>query len=117
MGFNDTGATWLPQPQEYRELAVDRQTGVPGSTLELYRTLLGARREHDLGTGGLCELPGYGDDVIAYVNEAHDGSRTAVLVNLGEQPAPLPSGRLVAASGELLDGALPTDTAAWVLLD
>ena len=29
------------------------------------------------------------DDVIAYVNEAHDGSRTAVLVNLGEQPVPL----------------------------
>ncbi len=117
LGFNDTGATWLPQPQAYRELAVDRQTGVPGSTLELYRALLGARREHDLGTGGLRDLPGYGDDVIAYVNEAHDGSRTAVLVNLGEQPVPLPTGRLVAASGELLDGALPTDTAAWVLLD
>ncbi len=36
-GFGPTEKSWLPQPASYGELAVDRQTGVAGSTLELYR--------------------------------------------------------------------------------
>nr|WP_157551723.1 glycoside hydrolase family 13 protein [Kineosphaera limosa] len=117
LGFNDTGELWLPQPAAYRELAVDQQIGVPGSTLELYRTLLAGRREHDLGTGGLRALPGDDDQVVAFVNEAHDGARVALLLNLGATSVALPAGRLLVASDELDDGRLPTDTAAWVLLD
>ena len=45
-GFGPTEKSWLPQPPAYGELAVDQQTGVEGSTLELYRTLLRLRREH-----------------------------------------------------------------------
>ena len=62
LGFGPTAATWLPQPAAYRELAVDRQEGVPGSTLELYRHLLGLRREHAVGTGSLEWLDAYVDD-------------------------------------------------------
>ncbi len=118
LGFNDTGATWLPQPEAYRALAVDRQVGVPGSTLELYRTLLAARHEHDLGTGGLRDLSQEwpDDDVVAFVNEAHDGARLALVLNLGAEPITLPEGEVAVTSDELVDGRLPQDTAAWVAL-
>ena len=116
LGFNTTGEAWLPQPAAYRQLAVDQQVGVEGSTLELYRTLLASRREHDLGTGGLSALEGFDDDVVAFVNEAHDGARVALVLNLGAEPVALPDGELVVASGDLVAGALPCDTAAWVLL-
>src|SRR5699024_10268604 len=49
LGFNDTGAAWLPQPPEYGALAVDVQSGVEGSTLELYRSLLTLRAERAMG--------------------------------------------------------------------
>src|SRR5664279_995246 len=35
-GFGTSSASWLPQPAEWAELARDQQTGVAGSTLELY---------------------------------------------------------------------------------
>ncbi|MCB7127829.1 alpha-glucosidase, partial [Lachnoclostridium sp. 210928-DFI.6.3] len=63
-GFGPGAATWLPQPLTYGPLSVDRQEGVAGSTLELYRTMLRLRREHDLGVGGLTWVEGYGADVV-----------------------------------------------------
>ncbi len=55
-GFGPSEQSWLPQPEVYGELAVDRQVGVPGSTLELYRTILRLRRELGLGRGELSWL-------------------------------------------------------------
>src|SRR5205814_1651231 len=34
-GFSPSGHSWLPQPAEWAEYALDRQRGVPGSTYEL----------------------------------------------------------------------------------
>ena len=34
------GSSWLPQPETWADLSVEAQTGVPGSTLELYRSAL-----------------------------------------------------------------------------
>src|SRR6478752_636144 len=39
LGFGPSASTWLPQPDVYAEYAADRQEGVAGSTLELYRAL------------------------------------------------------------------------------
>ena len=44
-------APWLPQPESFRDLAADRQDGVGGSTLELYRSALAFRSAHGLGSG------------------------------------------------------------------
>jgi alpha-glucosidase len=117
LGFGPTAETWLPQPAVYRDLAVDRQEGVPGSTLELYRHLLGLRRAYALGSGSLQWLEAYADvpDVVAYRSKGSDRTDVSVLVNLGEAPVALPAGaRVLVASGELAtDGAVPTDTAVW----
>lgn len=119
-GFNETGETWLPQPEVYGELAVDQQVGVAGSTLELYRELLALRRERRLGLGGLEQIDGLGEDVIAYRSLGPDAPATLVLVNLGEQPVALPEGARVLVSSEPLSEPaggepvlVPTDVAVW----
>ncbi|MCK5890228.1 glycoside hydrolase family 13 protein [Aeromicrobium sp.] len=112
-GFGPTDATWLPQPQSYRDLAVDRQDGVDGSTLELYRTLLRVRRDRGLGRGELTWADVAPADVLAF-EVTGDAGATAVLTNLGTEPVPIPPGsRVLAASGPLPDSALPVDTTVW----
>jgi len=118
LGFGP-GASWLPQPAAYADLAPVRQRGVPGSTLELYRRLLAVRRDRRLGTASLTWLEpaalGWGDDVIAF-DLVDRGLR--VVANLGPEPIGLPAGcDVVLASGEVRDGRLRTDMTAWLHVD
>ncbi|MET0296203.1 MAG: glycoside hydrolase family 13 protein [Microbacterium sp.] len=111
-GFSPTGASWLPQPVEWEILARDVQVDDPSSTLSLYRALLAARKTHGLGAGTLEWIDGLGDDVLAFRN----GSVT-VVANLSLTPIALPDGVVIAASGSVAAGVLPTDTAVWLTTD
>jgi alpha-glucosidase len=115
-GFGPSDQTWLPQPASYQALAVDRQAGVEGSTLELYRALLAIRRENGLGAGSLSLLEGYSRDVVALVNESAAGTRVVVITNLGAEPVAVPAGTLaLVSSGPLTpQGLVPTDTTVWL---
>ncbi len=115
-GFGGTEQTWLPQPEIYGSLAVDRQIGVDGSTLELYRTLLRLRREHDLGAGELTWPEGHdGSDVLTFGVTGSSGGSVRVLTNLGEQPVPLPDGaQVLLTSRVLVGGQVPADTTVWL---
>ena len=126
-GFG-TGADtepWLPPPLLYGPLSVDRQEGVAGSTLELYRTLLRLRREHDLGVGGLEWITDLGgmplpDDVVSFTNARADGPPVTVVTNLGDDPVIVPEDRdVLVCSGFLHTGAdgqrlLQRDTTVWL---
>ncbi len=118
LGFSPTGATWLPQPSSFARYAADAQRGVPGSTLELYRTALRLRRQLRLGEGSLAWEDGYGDDVVAARRTTPAGQVVLVVANLGAEPVALPErARVLLASGDLVDGgAVPQDTTAWALL-
>ncbi|WP_238695343.1 glycoside hydrolase family 13 protein [Ornithinimicrobium flavum] len=111
---------WLPQPLLYGLFAADRQQGVPGSTLELYRTLLRLRREHDLGVGGLEWLEELGGvpvapQVLAFRNARQDGTPVTVVTNLGEEPVTLPEDlRVLVCSGQLHRGTIHQDTTVWL---
>ncbi|MGO1412474.1 MAG: alpha-amylase family glycosyl hydrolase, partial [Microbacterium sp.] len=109
-GFNQTGETWLPQPDDWAEYARDRQAGLEGSTLELYRTLLRLRRELGLASGELQWAEAAPDDVLTFgVGEV------TVIANLGEKAVPLPQGAdVLVSSGPLKVGAVPADTAVWL---
>ncbi len=116
LGFGPSDKTWLPQPESYGAYAVDQQAGVAGSTLELYRSMLAARREARLGLGSASWHELSGGDVMAFVNAtADDSRRTLVLVNFGAEPVALPAGAVVTHhSGDLTDeGHVPTDVAVW----
>ncbi len=109
-GFNDTGASWLPQPNDWAKLARDAQTGVPGSTLELYRSALALRREFALASGMVEWLGGYGPDVVAFRN-----GNVTVLANLGPIAVELPiGGDIILASEKITGGALPSETTVWI---
>jgi alpha-glucosidase len=109
-GFNESGASWLPQPRDWAAYARDRQEQDPDSTLSLYRAALAGRRIHDLGGGELAWAEGTGDSVLAFSNRD-----VLVIANLGEAPVPLPAGAtvLVRSAG---DGShLGPDEAAWLV--
>ena len=114
LGFGPTESTWLPQPPEYARLALDRQRGVPGSTLEMYRAALRIRRAQALGTGEVSWLDSSGDHVVELRNQ-----RVLVVTNLGVEPVPLPpAAELLLASGDLVTAsgvpAVPTDVTVWL---
>ena len=78
---------WIPQPDEFKGLTVEAQTGVEGSTLEFYRAALAARREHALPAGDEVTLVEATGDVL----ELHRGD-LRVLLNCGTTDVPLPDG-------------------------
>jgi alpha-glucosidase len=120
LGFGPGPKTWLPQPPEYGALAVDRQRGVEGSTLELYRQLLSVRQELRLGRGSLTWYDAGSDDVLAFTTSAADGRTVLVLANLGPTPLALPDGArvLVTSSPDAsAEHGVPIDTALWAEID
>lgn len=108
LGFSPTGRTWLPQPASFEDLARDRQVGIPGSTLETYRSALSIRRRHRLGLGELRWLD-TADGVVGYRNED-----VAILANTGAEAVPLPAGEVLLSSGPVTEGRLPPDTTVWL---
>jgi alpha-glucosidase len=107
-GFT-SGTSWLPQPEDWARYARDAQDGVPGSTLELYKSALALRAAHGLGTGSLEWLGDYGKSVIAFRN-----GDVTVIANLGKVAVELPVSEVLLASEEIVGGALPTDTTVWL---
>ncbi|MGN6252846.1 MAG: glycoside hydrolase family 13 protein [Marmoricola sp.] len=112
-GFSPSGASWLPQPEAYGALAPDRQAGVPGSTLELYRAALRCRRELRLGRGTLTwtSTPA---DVLGFSIETERGT-VQVLANLGPDAVELPADAevLVRSDGREGPDPVPTDATVW----
>jgi alpha-glucosidase len=109
-GFGPGGTPWLPQPPEWKNRTAELEGGDPHSMLALYRAALRIRRvEGALGDGEMTWLPAP-DGVLAFAR----GAGFACAVNLSADVVPLPSGRVLLASGPLDGDCLPADTAAWL---
>ncbi|WP_138315834.1 glycoside hydrolase family 13 protein [Rhodoluna limnophila] len=111
-GFNRTGQAWLPQPEIYAEYARDRQEGVAGSTLELYKHGLATRRRLGLGEGSFDWAP-------EFVSENSLGYRNGdilVVHNFGHEPIALPAGEISASSlhGMTSGHDLVADQTVWL---
>jgi alpha-glucosidase len=104
---------WLPQPAGWGSRSVEAQTGVAGSTLELYRTALEVRRAilaADEHLTWVDAAPG----VLAFER----GSGVQCWVNFGPDAVELPPREMLLLSCDPADGALPgslpPDAAAWL---
>ncbi|MCN9239913.1 glycoside hydrolase family 13 protein [Streptomyces sp. RY43-2] len=112
-GFGD-GGSWLPQPEGWGDLSVEAQRGVAGSTLELYRTALAARRDHpDLGAGESVEWLKAPEGVLAFRR-----GEFVCVANTTNEPVTTPAyGDILLASTELTiangETKLPADTTVW----
>jgi alpha-glucosidase len=105
-GFSDGPSSWLPIPADWTSMTVEAESADWTSTLSLYRTALAQRRAAFTGDMRWLDTPA---GVLGF--ERADGSRC--FVNFSDEAFPLP-GETKLTSGPLADGALPTDTAAWL---
>jgi alpha-glucosidase len=126
-GFNDGSASWLPQPAEWADLSVAAERGVDGSTLEMYRRALGARRANAALGEGPLEWLDHMDDVLAIRRTAQDGATVVCVINLKPSVVRLPADWgttfVVASSDDVAivstgDGgefiAVGAETAVWL---
>ncbi|WP_306231574.1 glycoside hydrolase family 13 protein [Agrococcus beijingensis] len=107
-GFNDSGASWLPQPAEWARLARDAQEGVAGSTLEMYRRALALREQFGLARGTL-EWLDVGPTALAFRN-----GDVTVVANLGHDAVDVPRGEILLTSSPLDAASLSADDVVWV---
>ncbi len=110
-GFSASTRTWLPMPDDWAALTVERQQADAGSTLALFRRLIGLRKARTEFAGDVIEwLPALPDAVVF-----RRAGGVVCALNAGRAPIALPPGELIASSAPLLDGALPPDAAAWLV--
>jgi alpha-glucosidase len=109
-GFGPSSASWLPQPDSFRQHAADVEERSPGSTLDLYRRAIRLRSQLSLGTGRLEWLPASAS-IVDFRN-----SNVLVITNFGREPVDLPDGEVLIASSDsaVLDGRLSPNATVWL---
>jgi alpha-glucosidase len=110
-GFGSNGS-WLPQPSGWGEMSVEAQSGDQDSMLELYRSALRLRGEHEAFQSTAMKWTDGSADVLAFSRDPG----FVCMVNVGVDPAPLPEHRdvLLASAPLTDDGQLAPDTAIWL---
>jgi alpha-glucosidase len=113
-GFGPSSLAWLPQPETWADLTVERQAEDRSSMLSLYRDALRLRHALPaLGDGSMHWIDA-GAEVLAF----HRDPGFVCAVNLADVPVAVGDvvgeRRLLLSSQELdADGLLPSDSAAW----
>jgi len=110
-GFGPSDASWLPAPEIYGSYARDTQEGTAGSTLELYKHALAARKSWNLGNGSFEWVPG----LVSPTTLAYKNGDILVVHNFGEDAVALPEGEVILQSwaGACTD-ALPANQTVWL---
>jgi alpha-glucosidase len=111
-GFSSTGASWIPQPSQFKTYSRDAQLGDPASTLEMYKGLLRVRKEYALGHGELTWHP----ELVPETALCYKNGEVLVVANFDGAEFELPAGELLATSqaGIAAGGLLDSDQVAWV---
>jgi len=86
-GFT-TGDPWLPLAAEAEELAAQRQSGDPRSTLALTRRLAWLRRGEPALQSGAQRSLDAGADLLAWVRTGDDGTALLAIVNFAARSRP-----------------------------
>ena len=107
----------LPQPLWFKDYCADVELNDKNSMINLYRDALAIRQNKLTVTRDAASFAwmDMGDSVIAYARPTADGRRMISVTNFGADAIALPKGEILISSAPLIDGQLPTDTAAWVL--
>jgi alpha-glucosidase len=111
-GFSTSPDTWLPMPQEWAALTVEKQLTDAGSTLSFFQRALEIRRTRGEFSGNRVEWLDAPRGVLIFAR-GDAGLRCAL--NTGKRPVALPDGELILASAPLVDGKLPPNAAAWLV--
>ncbi|CRK49250.1 Alpha-glucosidase [Rhodococcus sp. RD6.2] len=110
-GFTTAESTWLPMPADWAPLTVEAQLEDVRSMLSLYRTAIELRSQRPEFSGDGLDWYGSPPGCLAFRRR---GGLICAL-NATDGPIPLPPGQLLLASAPLVDGALPSNAAAWLI--
>jgi alpha-glucosidase len=111
-GFSASADTWLPMPQEWATLTVEKQLNDADSTLSFFRHALDVRRTRVEFAGDRIDWLDARHEALVFAR--HDGGLRCVL-NAGKRPLPLPDGEVLLASAPTVGGKLPPNAAAWLV--
>jgi alpha-glucosidase len=98
-GFS-TSRPWLPLPDDYVHENVRNLSADPASILNLYKALIGLRKQHPALVAGSYEPIAADDDLLIYRRRSGDDAAVIVL-NLGADPVSLAS-EAIGLEGEIL---------------
>ena len=122
LGFNDSDALWLPQPEHWAELTADNQVSDVESVLSLTTRALALRK--NLGAlGGIVDgvAPLIWDKaasgLLSYIRPARlNGPAIRCVVNMSESWLPIPDGKVLIESetGCVVDGKIASNSSVWL---
>jgi len=110
-GFSANPDTWLPLPPEWATLTVEKQLPEANSTLSFFRRAIELRHNR----------PEFGGSAVEWIESPIDTllfrltSGLVCALNASRRAMALPGGEVLLASGALVDGQLPPNTAAWLV--
>jgi alpha-glucosidase len=105
-GFT-TGVPHLPMPTSFAEFAVEKQLGLEGSNLELYREALRAR--HELQTAETLTWVDHPANVAWFRRDNGWNS----LTNFGTEPVVAPEGEVILASAPITADGVAGESTIW----
>ncbi len=124
LGFNSTGASWLPQPESWKHLNAKSQSTDEHSMLTLARTALTLRKELSAlggiteGTEPLVWDNNISDHVVSFVRPARLGGHAIrCVLNVGSEAVALPlDGNIIVTSdvNAYVDGMLNPNSSVWL---
>jgi alpha-glucosidase len=110
-GFSANPDTWLPIPPEWATLTVEKQLPEANSTLSFFRRAIELRHNR----------PEFGGSAVEWIDSPIDTlvfrltSGLVCALNASRRAMAMPGGEVLLASGALVDGQLPPNTAAWLV--
>ena len=104
------GGSHLPQPEWFKDVNVEKQSGVEGSTLELYRKALKLRKGLVTDEKLKWVKHPFNKNVVHFVRP----NGWTCVTNFGTKPIKLPKGQLLLTTANLVDGKLPANATAWL---
>lgn len=111
-GFSSSGESWLPQPDQWAQLAVDVQQRQATSSLNHFKRMIDLRKVLAMGTSTLVD---YAPDAnYLYYLSQHSQRADVHVVVAFDEPITLPEdANLLIATCEITDGILPPNSAVW----
>lgn len=114
-GFSTSADTWLPMPDDWAALTVERQRNDPESMLSFFRRAIEIRKGRAEFQGGDVDWLSAPKGALIFRRPNLPGeSELVCALNAGRRPIALPRGEVLLASAPLIDGQLPPDSAVWL---
>lgn len=116
LGFNHSDQpAWLPIPERWQQLSVERQEQDPNSVLGHHQQTLRLRRELGLGTGSAVVRSDVCGDGVLAVERVTDKGKFLVCTNFTDETRAVPVAEVIFTSAALPEvGSIPANTCVWL---